>query len=141
MTRNSGRNSDGTFAKGNSGKPKGARHRATQASLALLEGEAEALTRKAVETALAGDTTALRLCLERIAPVRRDVPVQFALAEMNSAADAAKAAGAVLAAVSDGELTPSEASHVMSLIETYRRTLELSELEARVIALEQGHAA
>ena len=67
--------------------------------------------------------------------------MQFALAEMNSAADAAKAAGAVLAAVSDGELTPSEASHVMSLIETYRRTLELSELEARVIALEQGHAA
>jgi len=29
----------------------------------------------------------------------------------------------------------------MGLIETYRRTLELSELEARVIALEQSHAA
>ena len=141
MTRNSGRNTDGTFAKGNPGKPKGSRHKATQASLALLEGEAEALTRKAVETALAGDTTALRLCLERIAPVRKDLPVQFALPGMNSAEDAAKAAGAVLAALSDGELTPSEASHVMSLIETYRRTLELSELEARVIALEQGNAA
>ena len=107
MTRNSGRNSDGTFAKGNPGKPKGSRHKATQASLALLEGEAEALTRKAVDTALAGDTTALRLCLERIAPVRKDAPVQFALPEMSSAEDAAKAAASVLTAVSDGELTPN----------------------------------
>ncbi|CUH66140.1 hypothetical protein TL5118_01627 [Thalassovita autumnalis] len=97
--------------------------------------------RKAIEAALGGDTVALRLCLERIAPVRKDAPVQFALPEMSSAEDAAKAAASVLAAVSDGELTPSEGAHVMSLIETYRRTLELSELEARVIALEQGHAA
>ena len=141
MSRNSGRNSDGTFAKGNPGKPKGTRHRATMASLSLLDGEAEALTRKAIESALGGDSVALRLCLERIAPVRKDAPVQFALPEMNSAEGAAKAAGAVLSAVSDGKLTPSEGAHVMGLIETYRRTLELSELEARVIALEQSHAA
>ncbi|MGQ0609992.1 MAG: hypothetical protein ACT4N9_02660 [Paracoccaceae bacterium] len=46
MIRNSGRNTDGTFGPGNPGKPKGARHRATQAALALLDAEAEALTRK-----------------------------------------------------------------------------------------------
>jgi len=46
-----------------------------------------------------------------------------------------------LSSVSGGELTPTEGAHVMGLIETYRRTLELSELEARVIALEQSHAA
>lgn len=65
-TRKSGRNSDGTFGPGNPGKPRGARHKATQAALALLDGEAATLTRKAVEMALEGDTTALRLCLERI---------------------------------------------------------------------------
>ena len=37
MTRKSGRNTDGTFGPGNSGKPKGTRHKATQAALALLE--------------------------------------------------------------------------------------------------------
>jgi len=84
---------------------------------------------------------ALRLCIERITPVRKDAPVQFALPELNSAKDAAKAAGAVLSSVSGGELTPTEGAHVMGLIETYRRTLELSELEACVIALEQSHAA
>lgn len=136
--RKSGRNPDGTFAPGNPGKPKGTRHKATQAALALLEGEAEALTRKAVEAALEGDTTALRLCLERIAPPRKDAPVAFTLPPMQSARDAAQAAGAVLAAVAEGELTPTEGAHVMALVETYRRTLETTELEARVAALEGG---
>ena len=138
MTRNNGRKTDGTFGPGNPGRPLGSRHKATQAALALLEGEAEALTRKAVETALAGDVTALRLCLDRIAPPRRDAPVTFALPPKQSASDAAKAAGAVLEAVALGDLTPLEAAQIMGLIESYRRTLETCELEARVVALEGG---
>ena len=140
MTRNSGRNTDGTFGPGNPGKPQGARHKATQAALALLNGQAEALTQKAVETALAGDTAALRLCLERIAPPRKDAPVTFALPPMTTAADAAKGAAAVLTAVATGDLTPTEGAHVMGLIETYRRTLETTELEARLAALEGARA-
>lgn len=136
--RKSGRNTDGTFGPGNPGKPRGTRHKATQAALALLDGEAGALTRKAVEMALAGDTTALRLCLERIAPPRRDAPVQFTLPKMETARDAARAAGAVLEAVAAGELTPTEGAHLMALVETYRRTLETTELEARLAALEHG---
>ena len=136
--RKSGRNTDGTFAAGNPGKPKGTRHKATRAALALLDGEAEVLTRQAVTMALEGDTTALRLCLERIAPPRRDAPVAFDLPRMEAARDTAKAAGAVLEAVALGELTPTEGAHIMALVETYRRTLETSELEARVVALEGG---
>jgi hypothetical protein len=136
MTRKSGRNTDGTFGLGNSGKPKGTRHKATQAALALLDGEAEALTRQAVTMALGGDATALRLCLERIAPPRKDVAVTFDLPRMETARDAAKAAGAVLGAVADGDLTPTEGAHIMGLVETYRRTLETTELEARLAALE-----
>jgi hypothetical protein len=138
MTRKSGRNADGTFGPGNPGKPKGTRHRATQAALALLDGEAEALTRQAVTMALGGDATALRLCLERIAPPRRDAPVQFDLPRMETARDAARAAGAVLEAVALGDLTPTEGAHIMALVETYRRTLETTELEARLTALELG---
>lgn len=140
MTRNSGRNTDGTFGPGNSGKPKGARHKATTAALALLDGQAEALAQKAIETALAGDTTALRLCLDRIAPPRKDAPVSFTLPPMTTAKDAATAAAAILDAVALGDLTPNEAAQIMGLIETYRRTLETCELEARVAALEAGAA-
>jgi hypothetical protein len=110
------------------------------AVLELLDGQAEALTQRAVELALAGDTVALRLCLERLAPPRRDAPVEFTLPPMKTARDAAEAAGAVLTAVAGGELTPLEAVQVMGLIDSFRRTLEVSELEARIAALE-GHGA
>ena len=131
-----GRNADGTFGEGNAGKPRGTRNRTTQAVMALLEGEAEALSRKAVEMALVGDSVALRLCLDRLAPPRKDSPVQFALPQMTCARDAAEAAGAILQAVSEGDLTPSEGAQVMALVDSFRRTLEVTELEARVAALE-----
>ena len=131
-----GRSTDGTFTTGNAGRPKGARNKATQAVLALLQGEAEALSRKAIEMALAGDGVALRLCLDRIAPPRKDSPAQFPLPRISSAQDAAQAAGAVLTAVADGELTPIEGAQVMGLVDSFRRVLETTELEARVAALE-----
>lgn len=129
----------GKFAPGNPGKPRGARHKATRAVEALLEGEAEALTAKAVEKAMEGDTTALRLCLERIAPARKDAPVQFDLPRMETAEDAAGAAQAVLSAVSGGDITPLEGASVMGLIETFRRTLELTDIEARLKRLEASN--
>lgn len=135
-----GRDPSGRFTEGNPGRPRGARHKATRAALALLDGEAEALTRQAVMQALEGDTTALRLCLERIAPPRKDAPVTFDLPKMTSAGDAVAAAGAVLDAVAHGDLTPTEGAHIMSLIETYRRTLETAEIETRLTALEAKHA-
>ncbi len=122
------RNSDGTFAPGNPGKPRGARNRATKAVEGLLEGEAERLTRKAVEMALEGDATALRLCLERIAPARKSTPVEFELPRLRSAMDAAPAVGAVLQSVSRGELAPNEGANVVALIERFCRVLETGEL-------------
>ena len=75
----------GKFAKGNPGRPKGSRHKHVLAIQNLLDGEAETLGRKAIDLALAGDTTALRLCIERIAPARKDSPVAFDLPTMTNA--------------------------------------------------------
>jgi len=141
MTRNSGRktgdrNPDGTFAPGNPGKPKGSRHKATQAIEAMLEGQQEALTQAAIDRALEGDVTALRLCLDRIAPARKDAPISFDLPEIETMGDAANAARAILRAVSDGDVTPLEAASVMAVVEQFRRTLETTEIERRITALE-----
>ena len=133
-----GRDEHGRFTAGNPGRPPGARHKATLAVEALLDGEAEKLSRKAVEMALAGDTTALRICLERIVPARKDAPVIFTLPAMSTAQDAATAAAAILGAVADGELTPTEGAHVMGLVEQYRRTLETTEIETRLAELERA---
>ena len=61
------------------GRPQGSRHKTSMAIDALLDGDAERLTRKAIEMALSGDGTAMRLCLDRIAPARKDRPVPFTL--------------------------------------------------------------
>ena len=101
------------------GRPSGARNKATLAVEALLDGEAENITRKAIERALEGDTTALRLCMDRIAPARRDRHITFAVPLIDSAADAVKAQGAIIEAAAAGEITPSEASELAELVQGY----------------------
>ncbi|MDC3205429.1 hypothetical protein OBA42_02420 [Paracoccaceae bacterium] len=133
-----GRNTAGKYTSGNSGRPKGSRNRKTLAIESLLEGQAEALTQTAISKALDGDSMALRLCIERIAPAPKDNPVAFTLPQMNNALDASKAAGSVLKAVSEGNLTPIEATRIMGLIDSYRRTLELTEIEERLQTLENA---
>jgi hypothetical protein len=128
---------NGKFRPGNPGRPKGARHKTTLAIEAILDGEAEALTRTAIELAKAGDTTALRLCLERLAPPRKDRPVKLALPPLEGPEDAMTATAALLQAVATGELTPSEAETVGKLLETHRRVTELVDVEARLTRLEQ----
>jgi hypothetical protein len=87
--------------------------------------------------ALAGDTIALRLCLDRLAPVRKDRPVTFALPKLDTAEDA-KAAAAILKAVADGDLTPGEAGELSKLLESYTRVIEVAEFEKRLEALEKA---
>ena len=135
-----GRNTDGKFTDGNGGRPKGSRNKATIAIDSLLEGQAEALTQTAISKALDGDSIALRLCMDRIAPPMKDKPVVFPLPQMRDAMDASQAAGSVLSAVSDGTLTPIEGTRVMGLIDSYRRTLELTDIEQRLQSLESDHA-
>ena len=135
-----GRNTAGQFSAGNSGRPRGSRNRVTLAIDSLLEGQSDALTQTAISKALEGDSIALRLCMDRIAPPMKDKPVVFPLPRMHGAMDASEAAGSVLSAVSDGTLTPIEGTRVMGLIDSYRRTLELTNIEQRLQSLESDHA-
>jgi hypothetical protein len=120
-----------------SGRPLGSRHRVTLALDALLDGEAENITRKAVEMALSGDGPAMRLCMDRIAPARKDRPVPFTLPTLETAADAKKAAAAVVRAVADGDLTPTEAAELSKLLDNFIRVLEATDVQARLEALER----
>lgn len=135
-----GRKANGTFTKGNKvgGSKSGSRHRVTKAIEALLEGEAEGLTRKAVDMALEGDTVALRLCLDRLAPPRKDSLISIRLPKVNGLKDAVEASANVLDAVSEGEITPDEGARVLSLLSAHRALIETCDLEARITALEQS---
>jgi hypothetical protein len=133
------------FEKGRSGhptgRPAGARNKKTLAAAVLLDGEAEALTRRAVEMALAGDPMAMRLCIERILPPCRERSVKFALPPIESAADIAPAMKAVTAALAAGVITPGEAGRIAAVVDTFVRAIETSDFERRLKIVEDEQAA
>jgi len=132
------------FQKGRSGNPAGrqpgSRNRATIAAELLLEGEGEALTRRAIELALEGDTTALKLCLERILPQRRSRRVFFDLPPIERSEDLGKAIGSVMQGAASGQLFLDEAAALIGMMEARRKALETIDLEQRLQALEAGTA-
>src|SRR5712672_897935 len=91
------------------GRPRGARNRRTIALENLMEGEADAIARKAIEMAKEGHMAAIRLIIDRLAPACKDRPVAFELPPLTKPADAVAAAAQIAAAVAAGDLTPSEA--------------------------------
>jgi hypothetical protein len=128
------------FAKGRSGNPAGrpcgSKNRKILAARELLEGEAAALTRKAVEMAMNGDGGAMRLCLERVLAPRREPEVRLDLPPIRDAGDIAGAMAAVMRALAQGSVTPSEAGEIGRLVETFMRAIECSDFEYRLRRVE-----
>jgi Family of unknown function (DUF5681) len=132
------------FPKGESGnphgRPAGTRNRTTLAVEALLDGEAEKLSRKAVVLALKGNVACLRLCLDRILPPRRDRPVHLKIPTLKATTDASQAMAAITSAVAEGELTPTQAADLSRVIEITVKAIEATEIERRIQVLEERAA-
>ena len=133
------------FEKGRSGnpagRPRGSRNRSTLAAQLLLQGEAEAVTRKAVELALGGDPTALRLCLDRLIAPHRERLVPLALPPMRKPADLASSMEAIAAAVAQGVLAPAEAAELAKVVGTFANSIEMRDFDARLRELEAQYSA
>jgi hypothetical protein len=118
------------------GKKPGTRHRATLAVEKLLDGEGEALTRKAIELAKDGDLTALKLCLERICPPRKSRPINIDLPAVDTGEGVSQAQAVVVQAVGEGEITPDEGQVLSSILEARRKSIETADIELRLEKLE-----
>jgi len=133
------------FPKGKSGnpagKPKGCRNKATRAAQVLLDGEAEALTRKAVELALEGDTTALRICMERICPPTRERALDADAIKLPLNIDAENAGqvfGEIFRAVSGGRIYPGEGDMLVKMLRSYLEAHEYQQIAERIAELEDA---
>jgi hypothetical protein len=120
------------------GRPAGRRNKATIAMEALLDGEGDAIVRKTIELAMNGSEAALRLCLDRLIPPRRDRLVRLRLpSDTTTAEGTSNALGAVVKAVAQGEITPGEAAQLANLLEIRRKAIDTQELESRITELER----
>jgi hypothetical protein len=101
------------------------------AALAIMEGEAATISRKAVELALPGDLTAMRLVLERLVSPARDRPVQIELPAVTNAQDLVAAASALTQATTSGEITPAQAADLSQLMANVSRAIEVAQIDER----------
>jgi hypothetical protein len=116
------------------GRPKGARYKLT-ALRDLLTPRAKELVNKSVELAKSADTTALRLCLERLIPPMhaKDEPVE--LGQMTGTL--ADQGQAIVDASITGRIAPSEASALMQALMAQVRVVDADEVASRLGAIEQ----
>ena len=138
--RDQGRDNRGRFRRGHSGnrqgKPAGTRHKATLAAEAMLDDQAEVLTQRAIELALAGDLVALRLCLDRILPPRRDRPLIGMQATIDGSQSLPAVTGRIVESVMSGDLSPIDAAELAKLVEVHRSAIETADLAVRIERLE-----
>lgn len=128
------------FAKGQSGNPRGRPKDSRTASLrALLAPHAPELLAKVVQMALEGETTALRLCLERILPPLKGKDTAVSIPGIANAQTLADKALAVMDAATNGVITPTEAATLMQSVTGLSRVIEINELQKRIAALERNH--
>lgn len=130
----------GRFKPGTSGNPagrkRGSLNKCTLAAMALLRGEAVGITRVVVNAALAGDLTAIKICMERLIPTAKDAPFDCVLPKMKTIADLPKITESLLNAVSNCEIPPSEAEKIVKIVSGHIQALQLSEFEIRLSELE-----
>ncbi len=130
------RDSSGRWVKGRSGNPEGRkpgvsdwRNKYREA----LDTVAPEIINSIINAALQGDSTAQRICMERLIPPLKatDSPVTVPLI-----GGLGEQGRVVLQSIADGELTPGEAESVFRSLSAQARISEISELEKRIEALE-----
>ena len=87
--------------------------------------------------ALADDLHAIRLCMERLLPARKDRPLDLDLPPIQTVEQVSLAMGTVSRALSDGQITPGEAETIAKVLAVQKDVIATAELERRVEKLEE----
>lgn len=132
---------NGRFKKGKSGnpsgKPKGARHKASMMAEMLFENEITAVCQQVIDQAREGSMQAARIILDRLLPPKKDRPINIKLPLIQNVADALEASRLICHAVGNGEITPLEGESLSKIVEIQAKNIELFEFQVRLDAIEQ----
>ena len=127
------------FERGNKfgrGRPRGSRNKTTLAAQALFDTFAEPVTRTCLRGALQGDPKLLQICIDRIVPARRDLPIRIGKLAVGNAAELARASEIVTQQVAKGQLSVAQGQAMMELIDKRRKFIETQDLDQRLRAVE-----
>jgi hypothetical protein len=108
-------------------------------SEAILENSRDGIVEAIITAAKGGDPTAMRICADRLLPLRKGRPTAFPLPPTGTAADLARAMAEIFRGMAAGELTTDEAAGIAAVIETQRKTIELSDTEVRLRKVEEAN--
>jgi hypothetical protein len=122
------------------GRPRGSRNKAKSPVQELLEEYALPVTRKCIGQAGQGDMQAMRIVMDRIAPVRRDACIRIKLPRTRTVQGVALAGEKVMREIARGQITPAEGEKVMSALEIQARIIKDASWEGRIEKIEQDKA-
>ncbi len=121
------------------GRPEGSRNKCSISAMNLLKGEEETLSRRAIDSALNGNTQMLQFCLSRILPPPpKDVAVKLeGIPECRDVQSSVNLSLYVLNKVADGSLTPTQGTLLSGIVEKHIRCLQLTDVEQRLAVIEE----
>ena len=115
------------------GRPKGAKDKRTEYR-EMFQEHAEDLINKAVEMAEGGDSSMMKACLDRIVSPYRAVDPYVKLDDIEGTLT--EKGEKIINAMGKGELSPSDASSMLTALAAQSRIVEVDALEKRVLKLE-----
>jgi hypothetical protein len=127
----------GRWLPGQSGNPYGGGSRAAIEARKRIAERAQELVDMAIGLALQGDTTALRMCLDRLSPPLKPAADTIEVAGLAEAPDMKAKAERILAAVAAGELGPDAGTQLIQALAGLAQLTELADLKQRLEQLEE----
>jgi hypothetical protein len=106
------------------GRPPGSLNKKTLAVEAAMAERAEEIVNNVMDRAKNGESAAMRLTMDRLAPTGRNRPIAIELPVIKTPEDAEAALAVVTAELAAGSLTIGEASALISLIDRMLRLAE-----------------
>jgi len=119
------------------GRPRGSRNKASSAGQDLLDKYAQHVVGKCIDLALKGDRSALRICMDRISPARRDACFRMSLPPVRTAQDLDQAAEKLTQGIRRGKIAPAEGEKMMNIFEMRSRIIQTAQWESRIDKLEE----
>lgn len=125
-----------SFKKGQSGNPSGRPSQGREQLRERLAERSDEVISKTVELALEGDTTALRLVLERLVPPMKSTQPPAAIEGVQPNGTLRERAEAILQQVTEGRLSVNDGAEMIRALGSVVRVAEYDDLARRVQELE-----